>query len=75
MRDDFVPPDAPPENKLAAALIRETRLRDCMHEWNVIAQSMGYEGVADALASLQAMKRGPQDEYAQGHEACKMPPQ
>lgn len=60
MRDDMVPPDTSPENKLQAALTREQQLRDCMHRWNLLAQSMGYDGVEPALQSLQAMKRGPQ---------------
>lgn len=59
MREDIVPPDTTPENKLQAALLREARLRDYLHQMNLLAQSMGYDGVEPALRSLQAMKRGP----------------
>ena len=55
MRDDIVPPDTTPENKLQAELFRLRRLRAAVQKWNAMAASMGYDGVPDALQSLHEM--------------------
>lgn len=57
MRDDIVPPDTTTENKLQTELFRLRRLRAAVQKWNAMAASMGYDGVPDALQSLQEMLR------------------